>query len=80
MTMKKARKESKKLMALAMTDAMRDILAHDGKLHLADERTGDAVWEWDGVEWNRVPLIDRKPAEGPPTFDVEHEDDLALAG
>jgi hypothetical protein len=80
MTMKKARKESKKLMALAMTDAMRDILAVDGKLHLADERSGDAVWEWDGITWSRVPLVERDVDREAPVIDVEREEDLAVAG
>ena len=76
--MKKLRRETKKLMALAMTDAMRDILASDGKLHLADERRPDAVWEWDGLEWSRVPLVDRAADREPPTIDVVEDDELAL--
>jgi hypothetical protein len=80
MTMKKPRRESKKLLALAMTDAMRDILAVDGKLHLADEQSGDAVWQWDGIEWTRVPLVDQHVDHDPPVVEVEHEEDLAVAG
>ncbi|HEX9102066.1 MAG TPA: hypothetical protein VF997_07680 [Polyangia bacterium] len=70
---KPATRESPALRALAWNDAVRDILYSDGKLLLGDERTGDAVWEWDGVTWRRVPLVDRP-------VDVQREEDLAVAG
>lgn len=75
----RARRESPKLMALAFTDALRDILRSDGKFHLSDDRTRDAVWEWDGVRWSRVPL-DNHVAQEPPYVEVERDDELAVAG
>jgi hypothetical protein len=79
----RAHHESPKLIALAFSDAMRDILSSDGKFHLGDDRTGDAVWEWDGVSWSRIPLVDRhsgRSADEPPYVEVERDDDLAVAG
>ena len=78
--MKRRMGKRQKLEALAYADAVRDILAADGKLQLVDETTRDAVWEWDGVSWNRVPLVDRGAADQPPFVEVERDDDLALAG
>jgi hypothetical protein len=79
MTMRRGRKESKQLLALAMTDAMRDILAVDGRLHLAGESTGDAVWQWDGITWSRIPMVDSDVDREPPVIDIEGEEDLAVA-
>ena len=70
------------LAALAYADAVRDILAADGRFHLADGERHDAVWEWDGVRWTRLPLVDRpigRAQENPPFADVESDDDLAVA-
>ena len=75
--------DTKELMALAYRDAVRDILASDGTFQLADEKTHDAVWEWDGVSWSRIPLVDRgsgRPSDQPPFVEVERDDDLAVAG
>ena len=66
-------RETRKLQALAYNDAVRDILRADGKFNLGDDESGDAVWEWDGVEWRRIPLVDQPIA-------VEHEEDRAVAG
>lgn len=69
--------ESPKLMALAFSDAVRDILQADGVFHLGDERQDDTVWEWDGVRWTRLPLSKN------PSFDdqasSQHEPDSAAA-
>ena len=73
------RPDSIALQALAYNDAVRDILACDGTFHLDDERRPDAVWEWDGVRWSRVPLLERA-ADEPPFVEVEREEDLAVAG
>ena len=67
------------LPALAFTDAMRDILHSDGKFHLSDDRTRDAVWEWNGARWSRIPLLERVVDEAP-YADVEGDEDLAVAG
>jgi hypothetical protein len=72
--------ESPKLIALAFTDAMRDILHTDGKFHLSDDRSRDAIWEWDGVRWSRIPLLERVAEEQPPFVEVERDEDLAVAG
>lgn len=77
--MKRRMGKRQKLEALAYADAVRDILAADGKLHLADESTRDAVWEWDGVRWSRIPLVDRGAGDQPPFVEVERDDDLAVA-
>jgi hypothetical protein len=71
--------EPPRLLALAYTDAVRDILHSDGKFHLDDHR-GNSVWEWDGSKWDRIPLIDRKSNEEPPFIDVERDDEVAAAG
>ena len=74
-------RETKKLAALAYNDAVRDILRADGRFNLGDDRSRDAVWEWDGVRWRRIPLVDRpvgRAADEPPFVDVEREDDLAV--
>jgi hypothetical protein len=79
--MRRRVRETKELMALAYRDAVRDILASDGRFQLADEQSRDAVWEWDGVTWSRIPLVDRgRPSEQPPFIEVEREEDLAVAG
>ncbi len=70
--------ESAKLQALAYDDAVRDILRADGRFNLGDERRPDAVWEWDGIKWTRVPL-DEHGSDEPPIIEVEHELDLAVA-
>ena len=67
--------------ALAYNDAVRDILRADGRFNLGDDRSRDAVWEWDGVRWRRIPLVDRpvgRAADEPPFVEVEREDDLAV--
>ena len=66
-------RETRKLKALAYVDAVRDILMSDGAFNLGDDNSGDAVWEWDGVEWTRIPLVDRP-------IEVEREEDAAVAG
>jgi len=76
--MRRRKRDTEELAAQAYRDAVRDILATDGKFHLADEATRDAVWEWDGVRWSRIPLLDRA-AEEPPFVEVEHDEDLAVA-
>ena len=75
----RASHESPQLLALAFTDAMRDILRSDGKFHLSDDRSRNAVWEWDGVRWSRIPLLERV-VEEPPFVEVEGDEDLAVAG
>jgi hypothetical protein len=75
-----AHKESPKLIALAFTDAMRDIVHSDGKFHLSDDSSRDAVWEWDGLRWSRIPLVDRHAGDEPPFVEVERDEDLAVAG
>jgi hypothetical protein len=52
----KPTRETPQLTAMAFTDAMRDILISDGKFHLDDDPGSDAVWQWDGVRWSRIPL------------------------
>jgi hypothetical protein len=71
--------ETPKLLALAYTDAVRDILHSDGAFHL-DDRRGDSVWQWDGAKWDRIPLVDRKAKDEPPFIDVERDDEVAAAG
>jgi hypothetical protein len=71
--------ESPRLIALAFNDAIRDILHSDGKFHLSDDRSRDAIWEWDGVRWSRIPLVERA-VEEPPFVEVAREEDLAVAG
>lgn len=63
--MKKTRKatrvpkrETRAHMARAYGDAVRDILVSDGMFHLGDERRADTVWQWDGLGWERLTLID----------------------
>ena len=68
--------ETKKMMALAYNDAVRDILQSDGVFKLSDDRRRDAIWEWDGVTWKHVPL-DAPRAEAP-LFDL-HDDDGSAA-
>lgn len=69
--MKTSRKrESKKMMALAYNDAVRDILQHDGVFKLSDHRRRDAIWEWDGVAWKSVPLAPVRETR------IELEDEL----
>ena len=73
--------ESPELIALAYSDAVRDILAHDGRFCLADGERRDAVWEWDGAGWRRVPLVDH-PSSAPtttPSTRCEADEDLAVA-
>ena len=65
-------RESAKLQALAYDDAVRDILRADGRFDLGDDESRDAVWEWDGIEWRRIPLVDAPIA-------VVHDEDLAVA-
>lgn len=76
----RTRKESKQLIALAFNDAVRDILHADGKFHLGDDRSRDAVWEWDGARWRRVPLVDPRADQEPPVVEVGDEEDFAVAG
>ena len=71
-------RESAKLQALAYDDAVRDILRADGRFNLGDERRPDAVWEWDGVKWTRIP-IDEHGGDEAPIIEVERELDLADA-
>lgn len=79
--MRRRGRDTKELMALAYRDAVRDILACDGTFQLADEQTRDAVWEWDGVTWSRIPLVDRgRASDQPPFVEVERDEDLAVAG
>lgn len=85
--MRRPRRPSRSLDALAYADAVRDILAADGRFHLYDRERGDAVWEWDGARWTRVELISRLinsendvgADEGSELIDLESEDDLAVA-
>ena len=80
--MRRRVRETKESAARAYRDAVRDILASDGKLHLADLDSRDAVWEWDGVTWSRIPLVDRGPgrsSDQPPFVEVEHDEDFAVA-
>ena len=72
--------ESPKLVALAFNDAVRDILHADGKFHLGDDRRGDAVWQWDGVRWERIPLVDRRRRDDAPMIEVEHDVEMASVG
>ena len=44
---------------------------------MSDESTHDAVWEWDGVSWSRLPLVD-SGSDQPPFVEVERDDDLAV--
>jgi len=41
----------------------------------------DAVWEWDGAGWQRVPLVDRpvERANDEASDDWETDEDLAVA-
>ncbi len=55
------KRETKRMMALAYDDAVRDILRSDGVFKLSDERAPDAVWEWNGVSWRRVSLDELEP-------------------
>jgi hypothetical protein len=69
---RKRHTENPKLQALAYDDAVRDILASDGAFHLADETDRDAAWEWDGVRWKRVRLVDEPlHEEDVPIFEVD---------
>jgi hypothetical protein len=73
--------EGPELMALAYSDAVRDILGDDGRFCLADGERRDAVWEWDGSGWRRVPLVDRpvERANDDAFEDAETDEDLAVA-
>jgi hypothetical protein len=71
--------ESPALVALAYADAVRDILACDGRFTLADRERRDAVWEWDGSAWRRLPLVDRPLGRGRDDLERETDDDLAVA-
>ncbi len=64
-------RETREQLALAYDDAVRDILRCDGRFDLGDDDSRDAVWEWDGVQWTRIPLVDR-PVE------VERRDEEIL--
>ncbi len=68
----RTRPESMKLQALAFSDAVRDILSCDGVFNLGDDSRRDSVWEWDGVRWTRVPLVDAPKDKAPI---VEHAPD-----
>jgi hypothetical protein len=61
--------ETAQLKASAYNDAVRDILHSDGVFHLVgDERRPDAVWQWDGVHWRKLPiddLVDEQPGQAP---------------
>lgn len=77
-TARPRRADSPHLMALAFSDAVRDILRADGVFHLGDSRRGDAVWAWDGVRWTRVPLgAARRRPEGTRPPDATAEADVA---
>jgi hypothetical protein len=65
--------ESRTLAALAYNDAVRDILRADGVFHLGDDESRDAVWEWDGVSWKRIPLVDH-----PVDVEPAREEELAI--
>jgi hypothetical protein len=58
MTMPKRKRatDDKKRMAMAFNDAVRDILRADGVFKMGDDRSRDAIWEFDGLEWKRVEL------------------------
>ncbi|MDB4971229.1 MAG: hypothetical protein JWN44_6918 [Myxococcales bacterium] len=71
--------ETRKLMALAYNDAVRDILHSDGMFHL-DDRAGNDVWQWDGSKWDRIPLVDRTGKDEPPFIDVGSDAEVAAAG
>ena len=73
------RAESPQMMALAFNDAVRDILHADGVFPLRDDRRGDAVWEWDGVRWKRLPLVDEPAKEEPPSVEIEPDAEMAWA-
>jgi hypothetical protein len=73
--------DSLELQAMAYNDAVRDILHSDGKFHLGDERRPDAVWEWDGVRWSRIPLLERDHGrDEPPFVEIERDEEIAVAG
>jgi hypothetical protein len=73
--------ETKKRQAAAYNDAVRDILHTDGVFHLiGDERRPDAVWQWDGITWKKLPIEEAHDDLPPP---IEHEDGgdpMAAAG
>jgi len=72
--------ETKKRQAAAYDDAVRDILRSDGIFHLVgNERRPDAVWQWDGLTWRKLPIEELH--EDRPAARVEHDDDtMAAAG
>lgn len=71
--------ESPAMVALAYADAVRDILAWDDRFRLADNERHDAVWEWDGSAWRRLPLVDRPIGREHDLGEREADDDLAVA-
>jgi hypothetical protein len=63
------RPESRARIARAYRDAVRDILVADGLFHLGDDRRGDTVWQWDGLRWRRLTLLDSGHGEPRPDAD-----------
>ena len=80
--MKKTKRhiETKQRQAAAYNDAVRDILHSDGVFHLVgDERRPDAVWQWDGVHWRKLPIEDAHE-EAPAQIEHEDGDTMVAAG
>jgi len=72
--------ETKQRQAAAYNDAVRDILHADGVFHLVgDERRPDAVWQWDGVHWKKLPIVDGYE-EAPAQIEREDGDTMVAAG
>jgi hypothetical protein len=72
--------ETQKRQAAAYNDAVRDILHSDGVFHLVgNERRPDAVWQWDGVHWKKLPIEDLHE-ELPPRIEREEGDPMAALG
>jgi hypothetical protein len=77
----KTKMKTEERMAMAYDDAVRDILRSDGIFHLidGDERPPDAVWQWDGVRWKRLPLDEREEPLGA-VVELDDGDAMAVSG
>jgi hypothetical protein len=80
--------ETAQLRASAYGDAVRDILRTDGVFHMiGNERRPDAVWQWDGVYWKKLPIdsvahedaiFDERPGQQP--RESEETDTMVAVG
>lgn len=73
--------ETHPMLSLAYSDAVRDILAHDGSFHLAGRKHSDGVWRWNGSQWSHQHFAEPKAPPAPPMAQAAEADaDLAAGG